>query len=53
MFRTLDEAHGTMVTRKQVIRELREHGIKVAEFDAEFPMSDMYDAGVVLEWMGY
>ena len=53
MFCTLDDAHGAMVSRKLVIRELREHGIEVAEFDAEFPVSDMYDAGIVLEWLGY
>lgn len=52
-----DSAQGVLISEKRAIHELARHGVECdrERFHAEVKPSahGMYDAGKVLEWLGY
>jgi hypothetical protein len=51
-----DKAQGEIITRERAMKELRDHGMgaeEVQEFLEEVGNLPTYDAGKVLEWLGY
>ena len=53
MYLSIEEAYEAVITRKQVIETLKEHGYDPKDFFAECGDRDTYTGKVVLDWMGY
>ncbi|MFY2610603.1 hypothetical protein [Achromobacter ruhlandii] len=51
--RDADEAREAVLTRAQVVRELRGHGVDVADFDADYAVQPLYRGADVLDFLGY
>jgi hypothetical protein len=49
-----DSAEGAQISRKRLLQELKVHGCPDSlEFDADFNVTESYDAKKVLNWLGY
>lgn len=53
IFEASDEGNPLLVSRAQVEREIFEHGADFVEFAMEYGERSIYDAAVVLRWLGY
>lgn len=41
------------VSRFEALHEVKEHGIELEEFYAEFGDQETYNGGAILSWLGY
>lgn len=44
---------GEQMTRKEVVRALREHCIPLSDFDNENQVQEVYATETILAWLGY
>lgn len=53
MYLSIEEAREAIITRKQAIEFLLEHGYQWSDFVADCGDHDTYLGAVILDWAGY
>ena len=47
------EAMETTVTKKEALKEIRKHGLRIKDFLKEVGNKEHYKGSEVLDWLGY